>query len=525
MNPAPDTICAPATVPGTGAITIIRVSGPCALEYCDGVVSLRKGSLADVPAGTIRFGLIKDVDEVMAAVFRAPHSFTGEDSVEIYCHASPWIAGRVLEMLCAEGCRLAEPGEFTRRAFLAGKMDLSEAEAVADLIAASSESAHRLAFQQLRGEYSTTLKSLRNRLVEMSALLELELDFSEEDVEFADRSKLLGLLDEVIGEVRRLCGSFRTGNAIKEGVQVAIVGPVNAGKSTLLNALVGENRAIVSPIAGTTRDTIEESVTLGGIKFRFTDTAGLRDTSDLIEREGVSRSLSAASKADIVIMLSDATAVDSDLVDEQGRLTGELGRMDGTGVSRGFSDVSDATVESVGDFNPEPWQAVLHVLNKADLLAPGREPVSIPSPAWGPVPAENSEAADSPAFEHSTRTTDRPDATGFTPGRTSGSIMVSALTGEGLDYLRSELVRLQQARISECGSTLVTSLRHYEALRAALSPLQRIRTALSGETRQASTDLLAEDLRTAISHLNSIFGEISSDEVLGEIFGRFCIGK
>ena len=290
-----DTICAPATLPGTGAITLIRVSGPEAFAVTDRVFRSRRGTLSEADGYSVLFGTIVDeamlqdsiVDDVLVSVFRAPHSYTGEDIVEISCHASSFIASRVLELLCASGARLAEPGEFTRRAFVNGKMDLAQAEAVADVISSSSSVSHRVAMTQLKGGYSAELSSIRDALVEITSLLELELDFSEEEVEFADRSRLRSLLVSASGRVRVLADSFRLGNAIKNGVPVAIVGEPNVGKSTLLNALVGDDRALVSDIAGTTRDSIEEHVTLEGIDFRFIDTAGLRESTEVVEKMGM----------------------------------------------------------------------------------------------------------------------------------------------------------------------------------------------------------------------------------------------
>ena len=273
-----DTICAPATVPGTGAISVIRVSGPEALSVADKTVMCRKGTISDAPGYTIRFGTVTAadgsvLDEVLVSVFRAPHSYTGEDSVEISCHASSYIVSSLMDLLYAAGARAAEPGEFTQRAFINGKMDLAQAEAVADVISSQNAAAHRVAFKQMKGGFSTELKSMRAELLEIVSLMELELDFSEEDVEFADRSRLDTLLDAIIGHISRLIDSFRLGNAIKNGVPVAIAGATNTGKSTLLNALLGEERAIVSDIHGTTRDTIEETLNIDGVLFRFIDTA------------------------------------------------------------------------------------------------------------------------------------------------------------------------------------------------------------------------------------------------------------
>ena len=305
-NPA-DTICAPATAVGSGAVSMIRVSGADSLCAVDRVVRFDKGSASDSRGYTLKHGDIPGVDEVVVGIYRAPHSYTGEDSAEICCHASPFIVSRILGLLCEAGCRLAEPGEFTRRAFTNGKMDLAQAEAVADLIASGSEAQHRVALNQLRGGYSAELAEIRSELLELTSLIELELDFSEEEVEFADRDRLASLLDEVIGRCTTLADSFKAGNAIRNGVPVAIVGAPNSGKSTLLNALLRDDRALVSDIPGTTRDTIEETCVVGGVLLRFIDTAGIRETRDEVERMGIDRALSKAAQAEIVLGVVDAT--------------------------------------------------------------------------------------------------------------------------------------------------------------------------------------------------------------------------
>lgn len=305
-NPA-DTICAPATAVGSGAVSMIRVSGADSLCAVDRVVRFDKGSAADSRGYTLKHGDIPGVDEVVVGIYRAPHSYTGEDSAEICCHASPFIAGRILGLLCEAGCRMAGPGEFTRRAFTNGKMDLAQAEAVADLIASGSEAQHRVALNQLRGGYSAELAEIRSELLELTSLIELELDFSEEEVEFADRDRLAALLDDVIGRCTTLADSFKAGNAIRNGVPVAIVGAPNSGKSTLLNALLRDDRALVSDIPGTTRDTIEETCVVGGVLLRFIDTAGIRETRDEVERMGIDRALSKAAQAEIVLGVVDAT--------------------------------------------------------------------------------------------------------------------------------------------------------------------------------------------------------------------------
>ena len=322
INPYQDTIVAPATTPGTGAISIVRISGPDAFRVTDAVVRLSKGTVSKADGYTLHYGEVPGLDQVLVSVFRAPHSYTGEDSVEISTHASAYIVQELVRLLMEAGARFAQPGEFTRRAFLNGKMDLTQAEAVADVIASGNAAAHRVAMNQLKGGFSKELSTLREQLLEMASLLELELDFSEEDVEFADRSKLLNLLDEGKKHVDQLASSFHQGNLVKSGVPVAIVGPANAGKSTLLNALVGEERAIVTDIPGTTRDTLEETLTLGGVLFRFIDTAGIRASEDTVEKLGIERSFRAISQAEIVLVMQDATQEQDFSIDEE-RLEGK----------------------------------------------------------------------------------------------------------------------------------------------------------------------------------------------------------
>ena len=307
-----DTIYAPATVPGTGAISIIRVSGPEALTIADKVIRCRKGRISEASGYTIKFGTVHTadeavLDEVLASIFRAPHSYTGENSVEISCHASSYIVSSIMELLHAAGARAEEPGEFTQRAFLNGKMDLAQAEAVADVIASQNAAAHRIAFKQMKGGFSSELRNMRSELLELVSLMELELDFSEEEVEFADRSRLDTLLTALLGHIARLIDSFKLGNAIKNGVPVAIAGATNTGKSTLLNALLGEERAIVSDIHGTTRDTIEETLNIGGILFRFIDTAGLRETEEVVEKIGIERTFRKISEASVILGMVDLT--------------------------------------------------------------------------------------------------------------------------------------------------------------------------------------------------------------------------
>ncbi len=454
-----DIICAPATVPGTGAISVIRVSGKGSLELADKVISLRKGSIAQSKGYTLHFGSIfasdgSLLDEVIVSVFLAPNSYTGEDGVEISCHSSKYIVSETIGLLCEKGCRMAGPGEFTQRAYLNGKMDLAQAEAVADVIAADSKAALRVAQSQLRGEYSAAFKELRDALVRLSALVELELDFSEEEVEFASREMIIGLAESAIARMSRLRDSYRVGNALKNGVPVAIVGAPNVGKSTLLNALLGEDRAITSDIPGTTRDTVEESIVIEGVRYRFIDTAGIRETEQVIERLGIERSLAKIRDASIVICLLDATKKDE-------------------------SEKMLSKVESLIDAEN---QKIIVVANKSDLL---------------------------------------PDSGKVNEGRV---ISISALRKEGLQELEKAIVKCGFADTDE--RVIVTSARHYNALSSAVESLRAVVRAVRDGI---SEELLAEDLRAAIRDINSIFAStsdaITPDEVLGEVFGKFCIGK
>ena len=477
MNFYDDTIAAPATIPGTGAISIIRLSGPSAFAIADKVVKLHSGSVAEAKANTIHFGTIfqspsEPLDDVLVSVFKAPHSYTGEDSVEISCHASSYIVQTALSLLLNAGARMAMPGEFTRRAFTSGKMDLAQAESVADLIAASSESAHRAAFNQLRGGFSSELKELRAELLEATSLMELELDFSEEDVEFADRDKLSGLIAEAFAKVSSLADSFRLGNAIRNGVPTAIAGPANAGKSTLLNALLGEDRAIVSDIPGTTRDTVEETVNLDGVLFRFIDTAGIRESSDTIEKAGIERSFRKVREADIVLAIADICK----------------------------SPLADLSM-IISHVDPS-HQKLFILLNKSDVLSAG-----------SPAPVSDVLSAGSPAA----LAKDIEAKTGFK------TLAISALNPADIKAVKALLSSEMKDRIGEGGQTLVTNLRHYKALKEAQEALGRVREGLdAGRT----TDLVAQDLRDAISALGEITGmDISEDEILGNIFSHFCIGK
>ena len=480
-----DTICAPATVPGTGAISVIRVSGPDALVIADKVITCRKGSIKEAPGYTIRFGNIFDgsgalLDEVLVSVFRAPHSYTGENSLEISCHASSFIVSSVMDLLYAAGCRAAEPGEFTQRAFLNGKMDLAQAEAVADVIASQNAAAHRIAFKQMKGGFSSELKGMRGELLELVSLMELELDFSEEEVEFADRARLNSLLSELIAHVSRLIDSFRLGNAIKNGVPVAIAGATNTGKSTLLNALLGEDRAIVSDVHGTTRDTVEETLNIDGVLFRFIDTAGLRETSEVVEKIGIERTFKKISEATIVLGMIDLT--------------------------RDFESTCE-TVQSIVEKVDFETQKLVFLLNKTDISAINNN-VSIINYI---VSLLDSKGVKCSVFEN--RDTSCSDVQ---------IIPISAKTGSGIPDLRSVLAASQRDLLGDSDTTLVTNQRHVQALTDSRTSLLRVREGLASGL---PTDLAAQVIREAIYHLGSIVGEISTDEVLGNIFRNFCIGK
>lgn len=463
-----DTICAIATPQGMGAIATIRISGPQAfLVVSDLFLNRGKPLVASsIVSHRAYYGQIIDqgamLDEVLVTFFRAPHSFTGEDTVEISVHGSVYVQQKLLQVLVNQGCRMAEAGEFTRRAFVNRKFDLAQAEAIADLINAESEAAHRVAINQLKGGISKELQIMRYKLLEMTALMELELDFSEEDVEFADRSQLMALLEETTTHVNRLRDSFRLGNAIKNGVPVAIVGQTNTGKSTLLNALLGEDRAIVSNIAGTTRDTIEESLNINGILYRLIDTAGIRETEETIERIGIERSYKKIHEATIVI-----------------------GMLDATNPFESMLSSAKAVIDEIDWLH----QQLILCINKIDTLPDRGEAV---------LGLLRQKLDDDTIL----------------------IINLSAKHGLGLDDLYKALTINQS--ISSPDATLVTNTRHYEALLHASESLMAVQRGL--ETA-LPTDLVSQDLRAAIRYLGNITGEITSDEVLGTIFSRFCVGK
>ena len=480
-----DTICAPATIPGTGAISVIRLSGPEALSIANKVVTCNGTPLSSTDGYRIRYGTVIDndgetVDNVLVSVFRAPHSYTGEDSAEISCHASGYIVQTIIGLLLDAGARSAGPGEFTRRAFVNGKMDLAQAEAVADVIAAQDKAAHRVAMNQLKGGYSKELGKLRAKLLKMTSLLELELDFSEEDVEFASRSEMSLLVNDVLHHVSTLASSFKRGNAVKNGLPVAIIGPANSGKSTLLNAIIGEDRAIVSDIAGTTRDTIEEVINVGGVSLRFIDTAGIRDTEETVEKIGIGRSLKKMQEASIILGILDP--------------------------ARGFSSMKEDVQFFLSNVDLSEQKLIL-VLNKIDLIEDGNE-------------------ADSGVNKNVIRGN---EIVSLIENKSIDIplVKISAKTGEGLVDLMSTLSNKASDLVGTSDSTLVTNLRHYEALRKSEAPLRRVLAGL-GATDHGTPlppDLIAQDLREALHYIGSIVGEISTDEVLGSIFREFCVGK
>lgn len=460
-----DTICAISTAPGVGGIAVIRVSGPQSRQIVDRIWHGKR--LENVASHTAHLGSIVDetgevIDSAVATVFCSPASFTGDDVVELSVHGSAWIQRETVQLLVRQGCRIAEPDEFTRRAFAAGKLDLAEAEAVADVIASSSRAAHRMAMSQMRGEFSRRLETLRDRLLDLASLLELELDFSEEDVEFASREKLKSLADEIHGVVAKLASSFATGAALKEGVPVAIVGATNAGKSTLLNRLLGDDRAIVSDIHGTTRDIIEDRIEIDGVLFRLIDTAGLRDTTDVVESLGIDRTIKQIDKAAIVVWVIDPFTSPAILRDTWQR------------ISRHITDS----------------QHLIIAINKSDLTGDNLDATTVSSDV-APLPSDTT------------------------------TLRISAATGTGIEALCHNLINASGVN-SWQGDILVTNSRHYEALTHALDSINRVREGLESGI---SGDFIAQDVRETIHHLGTITGAITTTDILTTIFSRFCIGK
>ena len=455
-----DTICAIATAPG-GALGIIRISGPDAIQITDSTFRpKRKGmDLLHAKPYTLSFGHIIDekgiVDEVLISTFKAPHSFTGEDCTEISCHGSRYILHHIISMLISKGCRVAQPGEYTQRAFLNGKMDLSQAEAVADLIASNTAASHRLAMSQMRGGFSQELRQLRDKLLHFTSLIELELDFSDhEELEFADRAELISLSRDIETKLSKLTDSFNVGNAIKNGVPVAIIGETNAGKSTLLNALLGEEKAIVSNIHGTTRDVIEDTFILQGITFRFIDTAGIRQTDDAIETIGIQRTFQKIEQASIILWIVDAQNAQNQV---------------------------DTLKDTILPYSND--KKLILVINKTDLQ---------PTTVLNGIPDDIEQ------------------------------ISISASKRENLEQLQQAIVEAAGLPQPEQEDIIVTNLRHYEALQHALESIHRVENGLQDNI---SGDFISQDIRECIYFLQDIMGEVTSDDVLGNIFKNFCIGK
>lgn len=459
-----DTICAPATAPGMAAIAVMRLSGPKAFSIAQQCFEPQKKELGftDIPSQRVTLGQFHEadrpVDEVLMTKFKKPHTYTGEDLVEFSCHGSPFIQQEILRILIDKGARMARPGEFTLRAFLNGRMDLSQAEAVADLIASNSSASHLMAFRQMRGHFSERIKELRQQLVNFAGLIELELDFSEEDVEFADRRSLTNLLDTIEAEIGRLKQSFSMGNVLKHGIPVAIIGKPNVGKSTLLNALLNEERAIVSDIPGTTRDTIEDTISISGVAFRFIDTAGLRHSQDVIETVGIERTYEKIRQAAIILYLFDASETS-------------------------LQEITETLNDFRERFYDENKRLIL-IANKIDLLE------ETPQHFRNLVELE--------------------------------TIFVSAKRKENINLITDSLLSSVTTASEEENQAIVSNSRHYEALAKTAEAIEAVRRAIE---ENLPGDLMAIDLRTALHHLGTITGEVTNDEILGNIFEKFCIGK
>ncbi len=459
-----DTIVALATPSGSGAISVIRLSGQEAISIVDSCFKsvIQNKSLAKQHTHTIHLGHIVDdsreIDEVLVSVFKNPNSYTGENVVEISCHGSTYIQQEIIQLFLRNGCRMANAGEFTLRAFLNGKLDLSQAEAVADLISSDNEASHQVAMQQMRGGFSSEIAKLREELMNFASLIELELDFSEEDVEFADRSAFKELIDRISFVLKRLMDSFAVGNVIKNGIPIAIVGEPNVGKSTLLNALLNEERAIVSEIAGTTRDTIEDEISIGGIGFRFIDTAGIRETKDVVESIGIKKTFEKIDQSQVVVYLFDSF--------------------------KSIDNLKQVKIEIEKIKNKHPLKPLLIIANKIDNL-------------------NNSQ-------------------TEILKKEISEVLLLSAKTGKGVEQLTESLLSLINTGALRNNETIVTNSRHYDALLKAFEEIQKVKFGLDSGL---SGDLMAIDIRQALFHFGEITGEITTDDLLGNIFANFCIGK
>lgn len=460
-----DTIVALATPSGAGAIAVVRLSGSDAIHIAEQQFKSISGKkLSKQPTHTIHLGHIMDgdktIDEVLLSVFKNPNSYTGEDVVEISCHGSNYIQQEIIQLFLRKGCRMATAGEFTLRAFLNGKLDLSQAEAVADLIASDNEASHQIAMQQMRGGFSSEIAKLRAELLNFASLIELELDFAEEDVEFADRTQFKALIERISFVLKRLIDSFAVGNVIKNGIPVAIVGEPNVGKSTLLNALLNEERAIVSEVAGTTRDTIEDEISIGGIGFRFIDTAGIRETKDVVESIGIKKTFEKIDQAQVVVFLADSLNFKEDV----------------------FINSFKIEIEKIK--NKYPLKPLLILANKVDKLDDNQ------------IKSIRNEI---PRIH-----------------------FLSAKKGIGVDELKDKLLSFVNTGALRNNDTIVTNSRHYDALLKALEEIEKVKTGLEFGL---SGDLLAIDIRQALYHFGEITGEITSDDLLGNIFANFCIGK
>lgn len=474
-----DTIVALATPSGSGAIAVIRLSGPDAIAIGARIFRSVKGKdLAKQKSHTLHLGHIVDgdkvLDEALVSIFKGTNSYTGENTVEISCHGSTYIQQQIIQLLLRKGCRMANAGEFTLRAFLNGKLDLSQAEAVADLIASDNEAAHKIAMQQMRGGFSNEIAKLREELLNFASLIELELDFAEEDVEFADRTQFHDLLNRIEFVLKRLIDSFSVGNVIKNGIPVAIVGEPNTGKSTLLNALLNEERAIVSDIAGTTRDTIEDELVIDGIAFRFIDTAGIRDTEDVVESIGIKKTFEKMESAQVVVYLVDG---------QKSMIDGKL----------------DELITEIGKIrNQFPLKPLLIIINKSDKLTEEERLI---------------------LMNQLESTTNDPTTNDQRP---TTFLLISAKQKTGIDDLKSKLISFVNTGALRNNETIVTNTRHYDSLLKALEEIQKVKFGLQSNL---PSDLMAIDIRQALYHFGEITGQVTNDELLGNIFANFCIGK